>query len=102
MEKKKVGRPPNGLVAMSAAERVAAFRKRLSPEEKKALQRSPEKSRTYLPKYRAMYPDCYVADLLGTRVKDCPPGLIETKREQMLLKHALRELNKTLKEQNGN
>ncbi len=103
MPKKKPGRPPNNLVAMSASERMVAFRKRLSPEERKARQRNHEDAMAYAKNYRKTYPDCYVASLLGVLAGDCQPELIETKREQMLLKRALQELNKTLKEiKNGN
>ena len=46
--------------------------------------------------------DCYVAGELGLNLSNCPPELIQMKRERILMHRALRELNKTLKEQNGN
>ncbi len=44
----------------------------------------------------------YVAHLIGLPVSEVSPELVEIKREQILIKRAIRELNKTLKELNGN
>lgn len=53
-------------------------------------------------KYTEKAGTALVAKLLGFKRDECPSDLVEIKREQLLLKRALRELNKTLKEQNGN
>ena len=44
--------------------------------------------------------DVYISTLLGIPLREAPHELIEMKREQLLLKRALSELNKTLKEHN--
>ena len=46
--------------------------------------------------------DSEVASMLHMRVGDCTKELIQIKREQVLLFRAIKNLNKTLKEQNGN
>lgn len=78
-----------------------------NPEKVKALQSK------YVGKYtekqadgnklrRSALSDGYVASKLFVPLVDCTPDLIEMKREQLLMHRALRELNKILKEQNGN
>ena len=44
--------------------------------------------------------DCYLSNMMGINLKDCPKELINMKRESLLLKRSLRDLNKTLKEIN--
>ena len=44
--------------------------------------------------------DGYVASKLFIHLSDCPPELLMMKRDQILLKRALLELNKTLKDLN--
>jgi predicted nucleic acid binding AN1-type Zn finger protein len=44
----------------------------------------------------------YAASLLNIHLNECPPELIQMKREQLLFKRELRKLQTVLKEQNAN
>lgn len=43
----------------------------------------------------------YVADLLGIKLSECPPALIEMKRQQILIYRSIKQLNNKLEKQNG-
>ena len=66
------------------------------------VRNNPEKAHESRKRIALNLTDAYVACKLEMKVADCPPELLMMKREQILLKRALCELNKTLKEQNGN
>ena len=44
--------------------------------------------------------DSYVSAAVGLKVKDCPPGLIELKREQLTIKRLSRQIKQTTKAHN--
>ena len=81
-------------------------REKISAQRMESHKANPEKRRKYVAasskKAAANLADSYVKRELRMPSSQCTPELIEMKREQLLMHRALRELNKTLKEKNGN
>ena len=80
----------------------AAWRKN-NPEKFKEAQRAryaanPEKFRAAARKASAKLTDSYVANNLVLPVAECPPELIEMKREQLKLKRLTKQLETVIKE----
>jgi len=47
-------------------------------------------------------PDFYITNLLKISVAECPPELIEMKRQQILIHRSIKQLQTKLEKQNGN
>lgn len=71
---------------------------KLNPELIKSYLKSPEKVKFHSSRRTESYTKCYVASLLKMPTPECPPELIEAKRDLLLAKRALKELTTTLKE----
>lgn len=71
-------------------------REKASREANREKRLADEKAR------RESLADGYVADRLRIPIAECPPELIEMKRQQLLIHRSIKQLNQKLEKQNGN
>ena len=76
-----------------------ANKEKLAAREKAYREANKEKVVARHRTYRELITDQYAAQKLGLKKSECPPELIEMKREQLLIARMTKELDQLTKEQ---